>query len=257
MKRTAAMYQKSYNRFWFLNFLPIWYATHKLKRLKKAQHWDDDRYYKTMYAIPLLTHRNVGDKLAMLRDYLTDEISKHKATARVIDLATGRGYQARNIYARGYKNVYGSDIQVSRVAEAQQQNSDTYIHFGVADMRRLPYRSDSADAIVVSGALHDLKPAEVETSLKECHRVLRVGGRLIVLEPRYLGDLSYTFLRKAYAFGCGVLDESVNMQDFLKLDLVGLGARIGFTLQRQQTVWHAILSLYTFAKPGENENGSG
>ncbi len=251
------MHQKSYNKFWFFNFLPIWYATHKLKRLKEAQHWDDDRYYKKMYAIPLLTHENVGDKLAMLRDYLTDEISKHKATARVIDLATGRGYQARNIYARGYKNVYGSDIQVSRVAEAKQQNIDIPIHFGVADMRRLPYRCGSADAIVVSGALHDLKPAEIKASLKECHRVLRVGGRLIVLEPRYLGDLPYTLVRKAYAFSCGVLDESVNMQDFLQLDLVSLGERIGFTLLRQQTVWHAILSLYTFAKSGENDNGTG
>lgn len=249
------MHKKSYNRAWFLNFLPIWYATHKLKRLKNGQHWDDDQYYKKMYAIPVLTHENVGDKLASLRDAITDEILKDKSGSVIVDLATGRGYQARNIYARGYTNVYASDIQAPRVADARQYNADTKIHFAIADMRRLPYRSGSADAITISGALHDLKPAEVTASLKECHRVLRVGGRLIVLEPRYLGDLSYPLLRKAYAFGCGFLDESVNMQDFLQLDLVQLAAYIGFTLLRKQTVWHAILCLYTFAKLGVNENG--
>ena len=242
------MYEKSHNKVWFLNFLPIWYVTHKLKLRKKSEKWDDDQYYEQMYAIPILTHNNVGDKLASLRDTITDEILKDRTSSRIIDLATGRGYQARNIWSRGYTNVHASDVQVGRVAEAKQLNADTDIRFTTADMRRLPYRDEMFDAITISGALHDLKAVDIEESLKECRRILKAGGRLIIMEPRYLGDISYSLMRKVYFVGCNILDESVNMQDFLDFDIESYLTSLGLKLVKKQTVWYSILCIYTFEK---------
>ena len=201
-----------------------------------------------MYSLPFLTHESVGDKLASVRDAITDEILKDKTSSHIVDLATGRGYQARNIWCRGYKNVHASDFHIGRVAEAKEQNSDTDISFEVADMRKLPYRSAIFDAITISGALHDLKSTEIERSLIECGRVLKTGGRLIIMEPRYLGDIPYTLIRKAYSFGCNVLDESVNMQEFLDFDIAGYLTTLGFKLVKKQTVWYSILCIYTFEK---------
>lgn len=242
------MYESSYNRAWFLNFLPLWYVTHRLKQRKKTEHWDDDEYYKQMYAIPNLTHDNVGDKLAHLRDTITDEISQDHASSCVVDLATGRGYQARNIWRRGYKNVHASDVQAGRVAQARKHNSDTDISFTTADMRKLPYPDVMFDAITISGALHDLQASEVEESLGECRRILKAGGRLIIMEPSYLGDISYTLLRKVYSFAWNILDESVNMKDFLNFDIVSYVMSLGFSLVKRQMVCHSFLCLYTFKK---------
>lgn len=242
------MHEKSHTRAWFLNFLPIWYVTHKLKQRKKSENWDDDQYYKQMYAIPILTHDNVGDKLASLRDAITNEIAKDCTSSRIVDLATGRGYQARHIWYRGYKNVHASDVQVGRVTEAKYLNSDTDISFTTADMRGLPYRDAMFDAITISGALHDLKAAEIEESLKECCRILKTGGRLIIMEPRYLGDIPYSLMKKVYSFGCNILDESVNMEDFLNFDIAHHLSNLGFTSLKRQTVWHSILCIYTFEK---------
>lgn len=242
------MHDKSHNRVWFLNFLPIWYFTHKLKLRKKSEDWDDDQYYNQMYAMPILTHDNVGDKFANFRDTITTEIMKDKATARIVDLATGRGYQARNIWSHGYKHVHASDVQVARVAQAKHLNSDTEISFTTGDLRRLHYRDATFDAITISGALHDLKGAEIEESLRECHRILKAGGRLVIMEPRYLGDISYSLMRRFYSFGCNILDESVNMEDFLAFDMTSYLAKLGFTLLKRQIVWYSILSIYTFEK---------
>ena len=242
------MYDNSYNKVWLFNFLPIWYVTHKLKQRKKTENWDDDQYYEQMYSIPFLTHDSVGDKLASLRDTITDEIEGDKTLCRVVDLATGRGYQARNIWSRGYKNVYASDLHVGRVAEGQKQNADTGISFAVGDIRQLPYRDDMFDAITISGALHDLQTGGIEESVKVCRRILRTGGRLIIMEPSYLGDISYTLLRKVYSFAWNILDESVNMKDFLNFDIASYVMSLGFSLVKRQMVWHSILCLYTFKK---------
>lgn len=242
------MYEKSYKKAWLFNFVSIWCATHKLKHTRKTENWDDNQYYKRMYSIDLLTHENVGDKLANLRDKITDEILKHETTSRTIDLATGRGYQARNIWTRGYKNVYASDVHPRRVSQAKHLNADTEINFIVADLRQLSFRDAIFDAITVSVALHDLKAPEIERSLKECRRVLKAGGRLIIMEPRYLGDISYTLVRKVYSFTCNLLDESVNMQDFLSFDIAKCVTTLGFTLVKKQKVWYSILCIYTFEK---------
>ncbi|MFQ5929717.1 MAG: class I SAM-dependent methyltransferase [Acidobacteriota bacterium] len=216
--------------------------------MRDSHNWDDNKYYENMYSIPFLTHESVGDKLASVRDAIADEILKDKTSARIVDLATGRGYQARNIWCRGYKNVHASDFQVGRVTQAKAQNSDTDISFAVADIRELPYRDTIFDAITISGALHDLKCADIERSLTECWRVLRTGGRLIIMEPRYLGDIPHTLMKKVYSFGCTILDESVNMGDFLDFDIAGYLTTLGFTLVKKHTVWYSVLCIYTFEK---------
>ena len=244
------MHGESYIRAWFLNSLPIWYATHKLKQRKNTENWDDEQYYKKMYSIPLLNHENVGDKFAGIRDKISDEILKDKTASSIIDLATGRGYQARNIWRCGYKNVQASDIQVGRVAQAKQLSSGTGVTFRVADMKQRPCRDAIFDAITISGALHDLKAAEVEESLRECYRVLKESGKLIIMEPRYLGDIAYILMRKMYSFACIILDESVNMGDFIDFNIESYLKTLGFKLVKKQIVWYSILCLYTFQKLG-------
>ena len=68
------------------------------------------------------------------------------------------------------------------------------------------------------------------------------------MEPSYLDDISYTLLRKVYSFAWNILDESVNMKDFLNFDIASYVMIFGLSLVKRQMVWHSILCLYTFKK---------
>jgi SAM-dependent methyltransferase len=201
-----------------------------------------------MYSLAALTHENVGDKLAGLRDTVTQEIAGEKGTARILDLATGRGYQARNIFAHGYQRTYACDMHPGRTVQARNLNLDTKIGFTVVDMRCLAFREAICHAITISCALHDLTPHDIESCLMECHRVLRFGGRLIIMEPRYLQDIRSPLRRKMYEIGCNLLDESVNMREFLRLDITRRATKLGLIPVRRLACWHSILCVYTFEK---------
>ena len=60
----------------------------------------------------------------------------------------------------------------------------------------LPFRTSSVDALLLKDSLHHLP--DVELFLNEAHRVLRVGGRIVIFDP-YWGPLAkfvYRFLHQ-------------------------------------------------------------
>ncbi len=236
-----------YRKLWFLAFPGIWFQTYSLKQRRKRQRWSDFQYYQAMFSMVSLRPQVEGDKLAALRSALTRAVSKDPASSRILDLATGCGYQARDLWEHGYRQVYASDLVDTRVGVAREHHRGSGIKFLVSDMRRLGIPSQSFDAITISVALHDLPAAMVRSVLPECSRVLRPGGRLVILEPAYIQDWP-AYLRKFYAFVADNLDESINMRDFIALDLAGEAERNGFSLESRQTFWLGGLCLYTFVK---------
>lgn len=238
-----------YRKLWFLTFPRIWYETYDLKRRQKKHNWSDRQYYRAMFSMAHLTPQVEGDKFGGLREHMTGAILQDRSSARVLDLATGVGYQARSIWSHGYERVYACDLVESRINLAQQHHSDTGIKFLVADMQHMGFPTAFFDAITISAALHDLPIAEVEDVLHECGRVLRPGGRLLLLEPRHIRDWP-TYFRKFYAFVMDNLDESLNMRAFIDFDLAGTLRRNDFTLESTRTFWLGGLCLYIFIKGG-------
>lgn len=238
-----------YRKLWFLGFPLTWYATYCLKRRHRHQNWTDVQYYRAMYSMARLTPQIEGDKFAALRRTVTGAILQDRSSARIVDLGTGCGYQARNIWGHGYKRVYAGDLVERRISLAQQLNADTGIKFLVLDMQRMGFPTAFFDAITITVALHDLPAAGVQDVLRECGRVLQPGGRLLILEPRYIRDWP-AFFRGFYAFVADNLDESLNMRAFINLDLAGVAGRHDFALQSKQTFWLGGLCLYAFMKRG-------
>ncbi len=236
-----------YRRLWFLTFPQIWYQTYSLKRHHRESQWSDLEYYRAMFSLASLMPHREGDKLAALRKAMTGAIRQDRSSARILDLATGCGYQARSIWDGGYRGVYASDVVEQRISVAQQFNAATGIRFLVADMKELGFPADFFDAITISVALHDWPAAGVEDILRECGRVLRPGGQLLLLEPRYIRDWP-DFFRNFYAFVADTLDESLNMRSFIELDLAAVARQYDFTLERKQAFWLGGLCLYTFKK---------
>ena len=236
------------DRWWLLRFARFWYVTRRLKRRWAAECWGDRWYYQMVFALEHCAGLAEGDKFASVRAKVTRGIDKDRRTARVLDLGTGLGFQARSIWDHGYRNVFACDVVSDRIALARRLQAATAIHFLIGDMQALGFATGSLEAITIAAALHDLAPAGVEVVLAECDRTLKAGGRLVLLEPRSQRDLTHALHRWAYRVCGRLLDESLHVDGFLRLDLAARLAGLGYVLVSREVLWHSVLCLYTFEK---------
>jgi SAM-dependent methyltransferase len=84
------------------------------------------------------------------------------------------------VHAQG-ATAFGVDISGPTVRQARDAFPDGGLHAAVADVRRLPFRDGSFDAVYSMGTIEHFR--ESETALREIHRVLRPGGRAVVGVP--------------------------------------------------------------------------
>ena len=100
--------------------------------------------------------------------------------SEVVELFCGRGNGLHALESLGFRAVEGVDIS-PRLLEQYTGSARTY----AADCRSLPFADHSRDVLIVQGGLHHLLniPEDLTTTLREAKRVLREGGRFVVVEP--------------------------------------------------------------------------
>lgn len=104
-------------------------------------------------------------------------------SAIVVDVGCGYGTFVAAAAAAGIAAV-GVDMSSVELAWARSQLPATATAaVGRADARALPLRGGSVDAVTMWNTAEHLD--ELPRALAEAHRVLRPGGRLIVLAPNY------------------------------------------------------------------------
>jgi SAM-dependent methyltransferase len=77
--------------------------------------------------------------------------------------------------------VFGVDISEPTVRQARAAFADSGLRGVASDVRRLPFRDGSFDAVYSMGTIEHFR--DPETALAEIHRVLRPGGRAVVGVP--------------------------------------------------------------------------
>ena len=100
--------------------------------------------------------------------------------ARVVELFCGRGSGLKALDVLGFNRIEGVDLSARLLAE---YTGPGRIELG--DCRRLNFPDTSRDIVIVQGGLHHLAnfPRDLERTLAEVRRVLRSGGRFLVVEP--------------------------------------------------------------------------
>jgi ubiquinone/menaquinone biosynthesis C-methylase UbiE len=106
----------------------------------------------------------------------------------VVELFCGRGNGLAALARLGFTRLEGVDLSPSLLAQYRGQ-ARCY----VADCRALPFPDASRDVLVVQGGLHHLQslPDDLVRTLDETRRVLRPGGRIVVVEPWLTPFLSF------------------------------------------------------------------
>ena len=103
------------------------------------------------------------------------------ATGTVLDLCSGTLDLTRMLLDAQANHVHAADFsqQMLDIGEAKLRAGESYtIH--CADARALPFEDESMDGIICGFGLRNVP--DLSVALSECSRVLRPGGRLVVLD---------------------------------------------------------------------------
>lgn len=128
---------------------------------------------------------------------------------RTLDLATGTGDIAALMKeTHPGAEVLGADFSLGMLKEAQRRFDGRGIDWQACDANVLPFRSNTFDAVTFGYLLRNVDDALVV--LKEVHRVLKPGGRVVCLDttpPEK--NLLYPFVRFYFRFGIPVLGKMI------------------------------------------------
>jgi len=102
----------------------------------------------------------------------------------ILDIATGTGDLSLEALSLNPEHITGIDISENMLQIAQQKittkNLQQKITLLIADSEKIPFPSSSFDSIICSFGIRNFK--NLETGIKEMHRVLKEKGVVAILE---------------------------------------------------------------------------
>jgi demethylmenaquinone methyltransferase/2-methoxy-6-polyprenyl-1,4-benzoquinol methylase len=183
----------------------------------------------------------------------------------VLDLCTGTGdvmFSAAG--ARGDLAFVGLDFAPEMVkrgaAKAASDPAGSRVAFGVGDATALAVASGSVGAVTIAFGIRNV--ADVPRALEEAHRVLRPGGRIVVLEfsiprSRPLRAAYLFYFRRVLPVVGGIVSGVREAYAYLPMSVerfpegdafLDLLARAGFISPRERRLSFGIASLYVAEK---------
>jgi demethylmenaquinone methyltransferase / 2-methoxy-6-polyprenyl-1,4-benzoquinol methylase len=105
-----------------------------------------------------------------------------RSEAQVLDVACGTGDLSFMIFESGKARVVGIDFcrPMLEIANAKASKAGLMVPFVEGDALELPFSDSTFEAATIAFGLRNL--TSVETGFKELLRVLKPGGRVVVLE---------------------------------------------------------------------------
>jgi SAM-dependent methyltransferase len=123
------------------------------------------------------------------------------APARLLDLGCGTGYSSLRLAESGFDAV-GMDLSRKFLSTASARTSRR-LHYSVGDALELPFADATFDGVTSFYMIEHV--VDVDGVLAEIRRVLRPGGRLVIICPNYWSPVIplkalVNLVRKGYGF---------------------------------------------------------
>jgi demethylmenaquinone methyltransferase/2-methoxy-6-polyprenyl-1,4-benzoquinol methylase len=130
----------------------------------------------------------------------TIEMLWDESPKRILDIATGTGDMAFGLMKLKPDKVTGIDVSEKMIAigkrKAAKKGFSDKVEFMTGDSEKLPFRDESFDAATVGFGVRNFE--NPIRGLKEIHRVIRKGGKLVILEFSYPDRFPFMQLYRFY-----------------------------------------------------------
>lgn len=112
------------------------------------------------------------------------------AGGRILEVAPGPGYLAIELAKRGPYRITGLDISRTfvEIASANARRASVEIDFQAGNASAMPFAEDTFDLIVCRAAFKNF--SQPIQALNEMHRVLKPGGRALIIDLRKDASIS-------------------------------------------------------------------
>ena len=167
--------------------------------------------------------------------------SRLQPGASVLDLCCGSGEAAAPWLAAGFQ-VTGLDVSPLALELAAQRHPALHRVEGLAEDP--PLEDSSFDAIQLSVALHEFPRQERELVLRQCLRLLRPGGWLVLVDLHPAGP----WLRLPQQLFCALFETNTALA-MLEDDLPSQLQELGFRSVEQELLAGEALQRITAARP--------
>jgi ubiquinone/menaquinone biosynthesis C-methylase UbiE len=120
------------------------------------------------------------------------ELGDRIPSLRILDVGCATGRLLSSLAASGATGLAGVDLAANIVDVARDKLARRSVaaELRAADVEdSIPWPAESFDAITLTGVLHHFYRAD--DALREIHRVLRPGGRLLVLDPEFVAPVRW------------------------------------------------------------------
>ena len=126
---------------------------------------------------------------------ISARVEREKEAHDEHDLGCGHGEQSLRFLQNGAAFVSAIDISTNYIESARQRIlktgfSENQFHCCVMDAHHMEFEDHSFDMVIGRGILHHL---DLELSLAEIQRMLKVGGRAVFMEPLAANPLLKVF----------------------------------------------------------------
>jgi ubiquinone/menaquinone biosynthesis C-methylase UbiE len=140
---------------------------------RRAPHFDEDFGHSI---------RTPGERAAW--DRILDLVIVGRRALDALDVGCGTGFLALELVARGHR-VTGVDFAPAMIAEARRKAAarGVAVTFQEADAEQLPFAPARFDLVISRHVLWTLP--HPETAIGEWIRILRAGGRLVVVDGQF------------------------------------------------------------------------
>ena len=106
-----------------------------------------------------------------------------KSGSYILDIGTGTGDLAREFIKAGNR-VVGIDFSERMVKKAREKyGQDPHVSYMVASSEAIPFEESTFDGVISAFVIRNLYQGGIlQSSLRECYRVLKPGGQMVHVE---------------------------------------------------------------------------